>query len=121
MGSRNVVFLYADILNFYHPGTIEKIMAGLLVGIQIDQVSLLGAAILMAISSVMVFLSLTLKAEANRWSNMLIGAVYSFLGVSEIIDQMAEPWAYQILMPLLRVVFSVLIVGIAWKWPRVES
>jgi hypothetical protein len=72
----------------------------------------------MAVPSVMVFLSLTLKAKANRWVNIIVGAVYTFLGVSEIIDQLVEPWAYRILMPLLRVVFSALIVWFAWKWPR---
>lgn len=114
-------FLYADVLNFYHPGTIEEIKAGLIVGIPINQVSLLGSAILMAIPSVMVFLSLTLKAKANRWANIIVGAVYAFLGVSEIIDQAVDPWAYRILMPLLRVVFSALIVWHAWKWPKQEG
>jgi uncharacterized membrane protein AbrB (regulator of aidB expression) len=75
----------------------------------------------MAIPSVMVFLSLTLKAKANRWANIIVGAVYAFLGFSEIIDQAVDPWAYRILMPLLRVVFSALIVWHAWKWPKQEG
>jgi hypothetical protein len=111
-------FLYADILSFFHPGTIEDILSGLIVGIPISQVSLLASAILMAIPSIMVFLSLTLKAKANRWTNIGVGVVYTFLGASEIIDQTADPWAYRILMPLLRVIFSVLIVWVAWKWPK---
>jgi hypothetical protein len=72
----------------------------------------------MAIPSVMVFLSLVLKAKVNRWTNLGVGVVYTFLGVSEVIDQTANLWAYQILMPLLRVIFMVLIVWFAWKWPR---
>jgi hypothetical protein len=110
-----------DILSFFHPGTIDEILSGLIVGIPIDQVSMLSAAILMAIPSVMVFLSLTLKANVNRWANIVVGVVYTFLGVSEIIDQTVDPWAYKILMPLLRVVFTVLIVWFAWKWPKQKS
>lgn len=81
----------------------------------------MAAAILMAISSVMIFLSLTLKAEANRWANIIAGAVYAFLGLSEIIEQGVEPWAYRILMPLVRVAYTALIVGFAWKWPKQEG
>jgi hypothetical protein len=111
-------FLYADILSIFHPGTIDEILSGLIVGIPIDQVSMLSATILMAIPSIMVFLSLTLNAKANRWTNIVVGIAYTFLGVSEIIEQTADPWAYRILMPLLRVVFSALIVWLAWKWPE---
>ena len=110
-------FLYADILSIFHPGTIDEILSGLIVGIPIDQVSMLSAAILMAIPSIMVFLSLTLNAKANRWTNIVVGIAYTFLGVSEIIEQTADPWAYRVLMPLLRVVFSGLVVWFAWKWP----
>jgi hypothetical protein len=111
-------FLYADILSIFHPGAIDEILSGLIVGIPIDQVSMLSATILMAIPSIMVFLSLTLNAKANRWTNIVVGIAYTFLGVSEIIEQTADPWAYRILMPLLRVVFSALIVWLAWKWPE---
>ncbi len=66
-------YLYADVLAFYQPGNIEGIIAGEIGGIQFNQAFSLGAAILMAIPSVMVFLSLILNAKANRWTNIILG------------------------------------------------
>jgi hypothetical protein len=60
---------YADVLGFYAPGNIEELISGEIAGIQMTQGLLLGMAILMAIPSIMVFLSLTLKAKANGLAN----------------------------------------------------
>jgi hypothetical protein len=56
-------YIYADILGFYTPGNIEKVVSGEIGGFQITE----GFLFVMAIPSVMVFLSLVLKANANRW------------------------------------------------------
>jgi len=69
-------YTYADILGFYAPGNIRELLSGEIAGIQMTPGVLLGSAILMAILSVMVFLSLTLKAKANRLANIIVGIVY---------------------------------------------
>jgi hypothetical protein len=61
-----LLYIYADILGFYSPGTIEEIVSGEIGGIQITEGFLIVMAIWMAIPSVMVFLSLVLKANANH-------------------------------------------------------
>ncbi len=58
-------YIYADILGFYTPGNIEKVASGEIGGMQITEIFLFGMAVWMAIPSVMVFLSLTLKANAK--------------------------------------------------------
>ena len=113
-------YLYADVLGFYKPGIIEQIIAGEVAGFQITQVFLLGSAILMAIPSVMVFLSLTLKAKANRWANIILGIVYT--GVILITLFMPGPSAYYyIFFGSVEVVLTALIVWYAWKWPKQEA
>jgi len=68
----------------------------------------------MAIPSVMVFLSLTLKAKANRWANIILGIVYT--GVILITLLMPGVWAYYLFYGSVEVVLTALIVWYAWKW-----
>ena len=112
-------YLYADALTFYQPGIIEEIIAGEIVGIQITKLFLLGAAILMAIPSVMVFLSLTLKAKANRWANIILGIFYTGFILFTMV--MPGTWAYYFLFGTVEVVLTALIVWYAWKWPKQEA
>ena len=69
-------YTYADILGFYAPGNIEELMSGEIAGIQMTQGLLLGSAILMALPTAMVFLSVTVKAKTNRLLNIIAGIVY---------------------------------------------
>jgi hypothetical protein len=112
-------YLYVDIFGFYKPGLIEEIIAGEVAGMQITQVWLLGFTILMVIPSVMVFLSLTLKAKVNRLANIILGIVYT--GVMLITMLLPGAWAYYIFGGIVEVVFTALIVWYAWKWPKQEG
>ena len=47
----------------------------------------LAAAILMAIPSVMVFLSLAMKANLNRWANIILGLLYSLDNITDLIGE----------------------------------
>lgn len=116
-------YLYADVLTFYQPGIIEEIIAGEVLGIQINKLFLLGAAVLMAIPSVMVFLSLTLKAKANRWANIILGIFHAgvLIATMFIPVETAETYAHHIFYIIVEAVFIVLIVWHAWKWPKQEA
>ncbi len=69
------LFIYVDYFGLFKPGVMEKIIEGEAAhtGIQITQVFLLSVITLMMIPSLMVFLSLTLKAKWNRWTNIIEG------------------------------------------------
>jgi hypothetical protein len=119
-------YIYADLLAFYTPGHIEDVMSGEIVGIQINQLFLLGAAVLMAIPSIMVFLSLTLKPKANRWTNIILGIFHAavllttnFLMPVDTVET-AETYAYHIFYVGIEAVFIVLIISFAWRWPKPE-
>ena len=114
-------YLYADVLSFYQPGFIEDIITGEVVGIQINKLFLLGAAILLSIPSVMVFLSLTLKAKANRRANIILGIFHAgVLLTTMFIPVEIETYAHHIFYLIVEAVFIVLIVRYAWKWPKQE-
>ena len=113
------LYTYADILGFYAPGNIEELISGEIAGIQMTQELLLGSAILMAIPSAMVFLSLALRAKVNRLVNIIIGLVYIVVLGSTFLT--GRNPAYYILFAILKAVLLALIVWQAWKWPTQQG
>jgi hypothetical protein len=111
-------YTYADILGFYAPGNLEELLAGEIAGIQMTQGLLLASAVLMAIPSAMVFLSLALRAKANRWVNIVVGIVY--MGVLGSTFLTGKSPAYYILYATVKAMLIALIVWHAYKWPRKE-
>jgi len=111
-------YIYADIKAFYKPGFIGDVIAGKVAGMQISQVFLFASAILMALPSVMVFLSLALKAKTNRWANIIVGIFQT--GIILITLFMPGVWAYYVFYGVVEVVLTSLIVWYAWKWPNPE-
>ncbi len=112
------IYIYADILQQFVPGRIEKAMEGFMGPFPVTQSALLLAAILMMIPAVMVFLSLTLKHKVNRWANIILGVLYTFVNFSNLIG---ETWAFYIFFVIVEIVLTFLIVGYAWKWRSPEG
>jgi hypothetical protein len=77
---------------------------------------LLGTSLVMALPSVMIFLSLALKPNLNRWVNIIFGMVYTVIILITMWD-----WAFYIFYGIIEVVLTSLIVWYAWKWPKQEA
>ena len=116
------LYIYADHLSLFKPGVIDEIIA---VETPLgSQISLLAAAILMTIPSVMIFLSLALKAKVNRWANIIVGIFYTVinLGMNLILDLLSDaPFAYYEFFAIVEAGATALIVWYAWKWPKQEG
>jgi hypothetical protein len=112
-------YIYADILGFYTPGVIEAVVSGEIEGVQITESFLLSMAVWMAIPSVMVFLSLTLKANANRLLNIIAGLVSIIaLGATLFVGKISARYTFQ------AIVEGMLMVWIVWqacKWPKRDA
>jgi hypothetical protein len=98
---------------FMEEGVIEGIIAGEFLGMQIGPEILLAGAIESWIPMVMFVLSLTLKKKANRWTNMIVGIVFTLLSLISLVDALT---AHGILMWVSAAVASALVVWYAWKW-----
>ena len=109
------LFAYGDIFGFFAPGHIEEVIGGEISGIEINQVFLLGASGYIAIASVMIFLSLVLRAKTSRWTNIVVPILYI---VSVVASVIGEDWAYFIFLSIMECVLLLLIVRYAWTWPR---
>ncbi len=111
-------YVYNDIFDLYKPGEMEHIIAGNMGPYPTTQVSLLTAMILMTIPILMIVLSLTLKAKANRWTNIIVGILYIVVAIGNVIG---ESWVFYIFGNIVEVLLLLLIVGYAWKWPKQEA
>lgn len=109
-------YVYGDYFEFFVPGHIEGLMNGK--AILNTPVKVLAAAILMAIPSLMVFLSLTLKPKINRLLNIIFGVFYTLIMIL-VVSASISPWrAFYIFFGLVEIVVTSLIVWYAWNWTR---
>jgi hypothetical protein len=112
------VYVYADILGFYTPGAIEDIQAGTVWQFEISQTWASGAFALLIVPILMVFLSLTLPARANRRTNIVVASFYAIVSAGNPIG---EPWVfYYGLVCLVEIAVLALVIRHAWTWPRTE-
>ena len=107
------LYVYADVRGFYETGVLQGIMAGEVDGIKTTQGVLVGNAIMMAIQSVMVVLSLTLKYPAIRWIT-IIAAVILFL--FNLVGLPGYSGTYHKFLIIVSLVFNGLTVLYVWKW-----
>ena len=103
--------LSADILSFMLPGFPGE--AG---EMQVTQGFMLVAAILMEIPMAMIFLSRVLKYRANRWANIIAGAIT----IAFVIGGGSTTLHY-LFIGTLEVVCMLLIIWLSWKWPKQEG
>ena len=104
-----LTYLLGDVLRIY-PGDFKP---GEIGGRPVTQNLLLGIAILMAVPIVMVFLSLTLSYQLNRWANIIAAIV--FLGFN-LIGLPTYSSAYDRFLMIVGVGFNVLTIWYAWQW-----
>ena len=108
-----LLYIYADHFSLFRTGQIEEMISGRIGPFPVTQGSLLAFSILMMIPAVMVFLSLALKPTVNRWANIILGVLYTFVNISNLIG---ETWVYYIVFGVVEIVLTFLIVWYAWKW-----
>ena len=112
------LYIYADIFSLHKPGQMEEVMAGQMGPFPVTQASLLTASILMLIPAVMVFLSLALKPKVGRWTNIIVGLLYTAVNVGNLVG---ETWAFYLLFGIVEMALTLLIVGYAWTWRNAEG
>ena len=111
------LYVYNDILSMYQPGHVADLVEGHIEGVHFTQTLLIGAAVLMAIPSFMILLSLILKARVNRIVNIVAGIFHILVLLGTQFVGEGETWLYWRLYELLEALFLVLIIWSAWKWP----
>jgi hypothetical protein len=110
------LYIYVDYFHLYMPGSIKEILAGKVFVFHISYVFLLVAMIFVAIPTLMIFLSVVLPATINRWTNIIVAAVF----IPYMLFNLAgEAWVHMYFAAALEVFLLCLIICYAWKWPRI--
>jgi hypothetical protein len=112
------LYIYVDYFHLYMPGSIKEILAGKMYVFDITQVALLVGLVSVAIPALMIFLSVALTAKVNRWTNIIVAAVYI---PYTLFNLAGEAWMHMVFGAVVEVVLLLLIISYAWKWPKQEA
>ncbi len=109
-------YIYVDYFELYVPGKLRGMLDGLMLPLgPVSQTMLLGTAIMLALPSLMIFLSLMLKAPLARWLNIMFGVIYTAI---QLLVVSKSGWIFYIAIGLLEAALTALIAWTAWNWPR---
>ena len=114
-------YIYNDLFSFMQPGHVAQLVEGHMEGVEFTQTMLFGAAMLMALPSFMILLSLTLKARVVRLLNIVVGIFHILVLLGTQFVGEGDTWFYWRFYELLEALFLVFIIWTAWKWPKQEG
>ena len=107
-------YVYGDYIEIYVPGVIADAMA---VKSSIEtQLEFFAVALLMAIPSVMIFFTLVVKPNVNRWLNIILSTLYIIMLIA---TNLTETWVFYLFLTAIEILISVAIVWYAWNWSTV--
>ena len=115
-----VNYIFCDVLTLMNPEELKQIMTGAVGSLQITQEFLLGAAILMEIPFAMIILSRVLQHKANRWANIIAGAILTS-GQFLSLFVGTPPTLHYIFFSTIEIACTLFIVWYAWKWLNPEG
>ena len=112
------LIIYLDYFGLYMPGKIQDILKGRVFVFDITQGFLLAALASVTIPALMIFLSVALPAKVNRWTNIIIAALYI---PYTLFNLTGEAWMHMVFGAIAEVVLLYVIIRYAWNWPRIET
>jgi hypothetical protein len=113
------LYIYVDYLHLYKPGAVADILAGVVWELDISQSFVVFALTSVAIPILMILLSMTLPARANRRANLVVATLYIPYSVFNLIG--GEWLVFYGLGVVLEVLLLAFVLRSAWTWPRTSS
>ncbi len=111
-------YAYGDYFGLYVAGTITDMSHGIMgpLGPATPGV-LLAVSMMMAIPSVMIFLSLVLPPSLCRWLNVVLGVTYTAIMA---VSLPGSPLFYSVL-GIVEMTLTSTVALMAWRWPRIDG
>lgn len=107
--------LFRDMHELARPGFLEEILSNSANGTSASDGLLLAAGLLLQIPIGMVVLSRVLPLRTNRWANIMAGVVVGAFVIGAGTNDLDD-----ILFVAIEILALLLIIGLAWRWPRRE-
>lgn len=112
-------YIYCDLFTVFDPTILKSLVTtGASGGFEFTQGFLLAFSVIMEIPIVMVLLSRILKYKANRWANIIAGAIMTVVQVSSFFG---SPTMYYTFFSIIEIVCLLWIIWSAWKWKNNEE
>jgi Family of unknown function (DUF6326) len=109
------LYIYNDYFSLYTPGKIDDIAAGRIGSLgEATEPVMVGVSMLLAVPTLMIFLSVALAPPVSRRLNIMLGLAYTAIEALTLFG--SRPF-YQIVVAL-EIALTVLIVWCAWRWPK---
>ncbi|OHD25910.1 MAG: hypothetical protein A2Y38_21630 [Spirochaetes bacterium GWB1_59_5] len=109
------LYIYCDIYSLYRPGYIDTMAKGKMGFLDVSQTSLFWAGVLMALPSLMIFITPLAAARVSRGINVVISPLYALVNIGNLLG---ETWGYYYLFGLLELGLVIAIFIMALRWPR---
>lgn len=110
------LYIYNDYFSLYMPGTIEDMAAGKLGPLgQVNDAMMVAVSAMLAIPALMIFLSSALPRAISRWTNVVLGVVYTAIQVLTVLGG-SRP--FYMMVVALEVLVTLTIVVYALRWTR---
>ena len=112
------LYIYVDHLGLYKPGHVDGILNGLIWKFDVSATLLTIILVSVSIPALMVVLSMTLPARANRATNLVVATLYIPFSVFNAAGATWEWAAFYGLSIGIEVLLLAFILRSAWTWPR---
>ncbi|MFH6770288.1 DUF6326 family protein [Gaetbulibacter aquiaggeris] len=115
------LYIYADFFQLMTPKKLERMMnLETPMGPTSPQILVIFSVILI-IPALMIFLSIFLKPQINKWLNIIIALIYTSMSILIIVSTIGDNWhTFYVLFNFVETILFAIIILQAWKWPRVE-
>ena len=108
------VFAYVDIFSLYRADIRADLDAGEMAGATVGQGFLVGVTAYIVPASLMVFLTLVLRARLARSLNIVMAVLYGLTVMVSAFDD----WTYFVIGSAIEALLLAGIVYTAWTWPH---
>lgn len=113
------LYIYADFFRLMTPEKLEKMMNLQTPMGPTSPGILIVFSVILIIPALMIFLSIFLKPQINKWLNILIAAIYAGISILIIVSSIGNEWqTFFVIFNFVEIVVFSIIISQAWKWPK---
>ncbi|MEO6819142.1 MAG: DUF6326 family protein [Ginsengibacter sp.] len=112
-------YIYGDYFELYVPGKVGELLNGK--NIIDSPMKLLAATLVLAIPSMMIFLSLMLQPSLTKWLNIVVGIFFTLFTLLVGISSIAEWRIFYVCLSFLESILTLIITWQAWNWEKMKT
>lgn len=115
------LYIYADYFRLMTPEKLERMMKLQTPMGPTSPGILVTFSVILIIPTLMIFLSIFLKPQINKWLNIVIASIYACISILIIVSSIDNEWqTFFVIFNFVEIVVFAIIISQAWKWPREE-